>query len=98
MNIVDTYVGDFVCIRHTSASVATNEVGVVDGFSPQRTRVLVKDKRRYVLDNNLVFFQAGLAVVRYEQQRASLVVEEQRLAAPVEQKWGQLRQNPYQES
>ena len=75
-NIMDTYVGDFVTIRQSSNSEATNEVGVVDGFTPQRTRVLVKDKRRFFLDKNLVFFQAGPLVVRYEQQQTLPVLED----------------------
>ena len=81
-NIVNTYVGDFVSIRYTSSSVASNEVGVVEGFTPQRTRVLVRDKRRYFVDTNLVFWHAGLLVQRYEDEPP--VIEEQIPVAAVE--------------
>ena len=54
---VDTKTGDIVRVCGTSTSAS--EEGVVDGFTPQKTRVLIKDDYRYFRDKNLMFVRHG---------------------------------------
>jgi len=83
-NYVDTKCRDFVCVRYTSSSATANEEGVVDGFTPQRTRVLVKGKYRFYRDENLMFVRCGPSPARAEQCVASPVVAEQIQAVPMQ--------------